>query len=86
MSTCPACTNARKHPLSGVFQMHCQDCVARGLSRMPQFHASAKQGVLTPEYRRALADQLPKLTLDEAHALVKGWATMAPRPQRENMR
>lgn len=73
MSDCPACTNARKHPLSGVFQLNCDDCRARGISRMQPFFLAAREGRMTPEYMRVLADQLPNLTQADAHAMVKGW-------------
>lgn len=72
--TCPACTNARQHPNSGRFNAGCQGCIARGISRLPQFHAARKAGRITSEYARLLADQLPKLEQHEAHAAVKEWA------------
>lgn len=72
--TCDACTNARAHPLSGRYGPNCDGCVARGISRMPQYFKAVKEGRFTPDYRQVLADQLPKLTQAEAHAAVKAWA------------
>lgn len=71
--TCDACVNAKLHPASGRFNMGCEGCIARGIARMPAFFSAAKAGRLTVEYRGVLTDQLPKLPVHEAHALVKGW-------------
>jgi hypothetical protein len=73
LSDCQACTNARKHPKSGIFQMGCESCAARSIASMPSFFNAAKQGVFTPEYRGVLHQLLPKLTQADAHTLVKGW-------------
>jgi hypothetical protein len=58
--SCQDCDNARKHPLSGRFQLGCKGCIARGISRMPAFFHTAKAGRLTVEYRGVLADQLSR--------------------------
>lgn len=71
--SCPDCDNAKLHPLSGRFTYGCNGCASRQLARMPAFHEAAKSGRLTPNYRLALQQFLPKLPVHEAHALVKGW-------------
>lgn len=73
MSDCPACINATKHPLSGIFQMGCEGCAARSIARTRAFFNSAKEGRFTPEYRGVLQQLLPKMTQADAHAMVKGW-------------
>ena len=70
---CQACDNARAHPHSGRFNAGCEGCAARSLARAPMFFRAAKEGRFTPEYRMALQQLLPKLTQQDAHALVKGW-------------
>ena len=73
MTDCAACTRARKHPASGLFHAGCQGCAARSLARTPQFFQAAREGRLTPEYRMALTNLLPKLATADAHLAVKEW-------------
>lgn len=73
--TCPDCLHAREHPRSGRFTAGCEGCAARALSRDPRFFEAAKQGRLTPDYRRALQQFFPKVAQAEAHLLVKEWVT-----------
>ena len=72
---CPACAKAREHRHSHLYRGDCQGCAARSLARMPAFFESARDGVMTPRYRAALQQMLPKLSAAEAHKEVNSWAT-----------
>lgn len=77
--TCPDCTNAQAHPLSGRFTHGCDGCAARALSRDPRFFEAAREGKFTPDYRGALAQFFPKLSQADAHAMVKAWVPQKAR-------
>jgi hypothetical protein len=70
---CVACSNARTHRLSGIYQTGCMGCDARALSNSPIFYVAARAQVLTPEYREALRKVFPSLPTAEAHARVTEW-------------
>lgn len=52
---CPACTEASER-MSSRFVMGCLGCIARGVSRMPNFRDSQEQGRLTHKYRLQLEE------------------------------
>lgn len=71
--TCPACQEAERNPLTGMYQSGCLECSARALSHGPAYFDAARSDSMTPAYRDAL-----QATFGEnwraGHEAVKAWA------------
>lgn len=73
MTDCPACAEAQRNPLTGMYQAGCKECSARALASSPSHFLAAQAGKILPTYR----DALRAVFGDEwkaGHARVKEWA------------
>jgi uncharacterized protein (DUF1697 family) len=73
---CPACADARQHPLtSGQLRAGCDECTARLLSGGVVFAASLRERDITPKYRAAL-ELAFGADWEAGHERVKRWAKL----------
>ena len=70
--TCPACAEAERNPMTGLYQANCLECKVRAIAQSPEYHRSMQIGRLTAEYKRVLTLAIGG-DVQEAHARVKAW-------------
>jgi len=82
--TCPACITAATNPTTGMYGADCDECKSRAIANGHDLYQSAKDGYLTPEYRRALAAVFGPDGVNAGHLRVKDWAQRIKNHQKGN--